>query len=347
MEPILTAILLALAIFFPNFKAAKAQQACVYRDTQARVQANIQDPWKPSVSIGCDRSFNVGSFHNGTGQFSDDTTLRVTGPNGYNQTFRNGDTVRVSDSGTYTLSVTTNNQSGNGCQEQATAVVSCTPPAPAPSCSWGSTQARVQTNINDPWKSSVTVGCDRSFNIGSFHNGTGQFAGDTTLWITGPGISQPFRNGDTVRTSFDGTYTLSVTTNGQSGPACSEQAQTTVSCFLPTPTPTPLPSPSIPLTCTYMSTQARVQKDSNDPWKSTMAVACGDAFNVGSFHNNTGQFAGDTFLFVADPSGNTWTQKNGERVVAGRPGTYVVVAATSGQGGASCVDAATVVASCK
>ncbi len=117
-----------------------------------------------------------------------------------------------------------------------------------PSCSYSSTQARVQRDITDPWKPSLTICLGESFRVGSFHNATGQFANDTKLKVQGPSFSNSYSNGWTIRPPRIGTYTLYVTTNSQSGSACEETATVIVrDCATPTPTvipnPTPTPTP--------------------------------------------------------------------------------------------------------
>lgn len=102
------------------------------------------------------------------------------------------------------------------------------PPPPASQCSYGSTQARLQRDSSDPWVQNKTINLGESANVGSFHDATGQFANDTTLTVTGPGMNQTLGNGQSFTPSQAGTYQLRVTTNGQSGPACEETATLTV-----------------------------------------------------------------------------------------------------------------------
>lgn len=339
IHAIFTGIVLALSFTF--VPAVSANTQCQYANTQARVQKDITDPWKESVIIGCERSFNVGSFHNGTGQFADDTTLRVTGPNGFNKTYGNGETVRVQANGKYRLDVTTNGQFGSACTQTAFAHVYCQQPEPG-SCTYNSTQARVQKDITDPWKQHIAVGCGRSFNVGSFHDDTGQFAGDTRLRVTGPGHDTFYRNGDTVRVTNNGRYTLSVHTNNQRGDACRQQATVDVTCA-PTPTATPTPAPQ---DCPYSSTQSRVQKTVNQPWQQELVIACGETFNVGSFHDHTGQFAGDTTIHVTGPYGFSYTPNNADTVRIVWPGAYTVRVVTPGHHGPTCMDESRVTAVC-
>lgn len=195
----------------------------------------------------------------------------------------------------------------------------------AAQCSYGSTQARVQNNINIPWQSSIQVGCEKSFRVGGFHNHTGQFANDVSLHVTGPGFNRYFFNGDTVTVNQTGNYTLTVRTNNQEGAACSEQAKIAVSCQAPSPQ------------CLYQSTQSRVQANITQPWSKNLSLSCNQSFRVGGFHNDTGQFANDTTILVTDPFGFSKSGvQNGQTVHAFFPGRYIVTVATSGQSGAQC-----------
>lgn len=331
-----------ITVSCPTSQAVKgiSTAQCQYSSTQARVQPDISQPWKQSYTIDQGQRFNVGSFHNGTGQFASDTTLTVTGPN-YSATFVNGQQVKTLNPGTYTLKVTTNGRTGSACEETATVIVRRV----SATCSYSSTQARVQKNTSDPWKSSVDVLCGESFNVGSFHNETGQFATDTTLKVDGPNFTGFFSNGQSIKAYDAGNYTLTVTTNNQSGSACTQQATVRVTCPTPTNTPTPTPTPTQQAGCSYSSTQARVQKDINDPWKSYVEVSCFESFNVGSFHNQTGQFAGDTDIHVRGPFID-WHFNNADRIPVAFPGFYDVTVTTNNQSGATCTDTAYVKVYC-
>ncbi len=110
---------------------------CTYNSTQSRVQADVSQPWSSAITIGLNGYFNVGGFHDGTGQFSDDTMLIVTGPNSYWGLFHNGDRVYARDPGVYTLTVTTPNQNGGGCQDNSTvAVGGYVAPSLTPTMGW-------------------------------------------------------------------------------------------------------------------------------------------------------------------------------------------------------------------
>ena len=117
----------------------------------------------------------------------------------------------------------------------------CTTPAP-PSCNYSSTQARVQRNLSDPWDTSKTINLGNQIRVGGFHDGTGLLANDINLNVSGIGN---VGNGSFITPSTSGTYTLTVTTSGQSGSACQDTASFTVqaaacvpngSCSAPAPT---------------------------------------------------------------------------------------------------------------
>lgn len=189
-------------------------------------------------------------------------------------------------------------------------------PEPEPDvCPYGSTQARVQSDITDPWKQNMNIACGESFRVGAFHDGTGQFANDTELQVVGPGVNTTLGNEGVVTTGTAGTYTVyaktrvSGSSNFYSETAC--KAQATVTCTQ---------SEDV---CPYNSSQARVQKDINDPWKQEMVVNCGETFRVGGFHDATGQFANDTQIQVVGPGVNKVV--GNEAVIAtSAAGTYSV-----------------------
>ncbi len=339
-------VFLVLVGFLLPSSVSAAQ--CSYGSTQARVQHNVSVPWQPSIVVGCEKSFRVGGFHNGTGQFANDVSLQVTGPNYFGAFFQNGDTVQVSSPGDYTVTVRTNNQDGGGCTEQAHVSVVCQniTPVPPQQCAYGSTQARVQNNLQSPWAPNIAVGCERIFNVGSFHNGTGQFSNDTTLYVSGPGIGGYYANGQTVQIPSyvtQGNYSLNVTTTNQSGHACSEQANVSFTCQpQPTATPTPFPNGQ----CSYQSTESRVRLDSSQPWVKSLNLTCNQSFEIGTFHNNSQQFASDTTMLISDPYGFGKTGANGQHIHAFFPGQYLIASATPGQNGPQCADISTVNVSC-
>lgn len=226
-----------LVMIFSFGSQVHASETCEYSSTQARVQPTTADPWQSHYTLMCNQKFNVGSFHDNTGQFATDTKIKVTAPNGASKIFSNGGTVTPVQNGTYTISVRTPGQEGLSCQDQATVTVTCKPNANT--CSHASTQARVQNNVSTPWRSNITTDCLQSFNVGSFHNGIDTFATDTKLKVIGKiripflgehKITREYANGNTVYPIFPGRYTLKVTTQDESGAACEDTAVASVSC---------------------------------------------------------------------------------------------------------------------
>lgn len=129
-----------------------------------------------------------------------------------------------------------------------------TPTSTPSTCSYSSTQVRVQPNSSVGWSQSLTINPGDHFNIGGFHNGTGQFSSDVSFAITGdgmdnvpipvtsPGTSYVYQYGGP--TTY-GVYTIKGTTTGQSGPNCEDSVIITVtSTSTPTPTPTSTPKPT-------------------------------------------------------------------------------------------------------
>lgn len=251
MKKVFLIFFLPITFLILSTTSASAQ-SCNYSSTQARVQNNISTPWSQNIQVGCDKSFNVGSFHNGTGQFASDTQINIVGPNGQNGNINlpvsNGQRVSVPSIGTYFVFVSTNGNFSGGCYDVATVNVVCNPtpkPTSQPepitkpnnSCNYSSTQARVQKDVSDSWKQNLELSCGERFNVGSFHDNTGQFAGDTKLKVTGPSIlfglmrlNHDFGNGQSIKATFPGTYKLKVTTNNQKGKACEEMASVKVTC---------------------------------------------------------------------------------------------------------------------
>jgi hypothetical protein len=224
----------ALGFFFlSDQEPAVAQMQCTYKSTEVQVQKDINSPWTNHIDVGCNQGFRIGAFRNGTGQLASDsdTVLRVTGP-GMDQYEKNGTFVFVKNNGTYTLNVGTVGQTGNTCGGTATVTVNCNNNKPdTNACQYGSTQARVQTDIKHDWKPSIDIKCGQKFNVGSFHNGIDRFAEDTTIRVQGPqGLNHTFGNATRLRALYPGTYKVLVTTNGKTGGACEEQATVNVSC---------------------------------------------------------------------------------------------------------------------
>lgn len=88
--------------------AGRAEAACPYGSIQARVQLNVADPWKVTMTLPQRETFRVGAMHDGSGQFASDThvTLEVTAPNGGSALFPIGSYVTASMAGTYTVRAT-------------------------------------------------------------------------------------------------------------------------------------------------------------------------------------------------------------------------------------------------
>lgn len=352
--------LLFLATLFasPSF----AFNTCSYSSTQVRVQPNVQTPWTHQLAVGCGDSVNVGAFHNGSGQFATDTQISIYGPSGFFQQAGNGQSVKLPNAGNYRIQATTKNQTGAACSDVATVQASCFSsgpiqgiiderPNPPATCSYSSTQARVQKSINDPWTQNLELGCNAQFRVGSFHNGSGQFATDTAITMTAPsGAVSTLSNATSIAATQNGTYTIKVATNNQSGPACTETATVKINCQPPSPTPPPTGGPA----CQYSSTQARVQTDINSPWQESLTLGCFNQFNVGSFHNGSGQFATDTKLSVTGQVrlpliGSfrlTREFKNSDTVRPIFPGTYTLNVTTNNQSTQACQAAAQVQVNC-
>ncbi len=220
------------AFFFSPLPASAQVINCQYGSTQARVQKDVRDPWKPEITIQQGETFNIGSFHDGTGQFANDTVLQVVGP-GHIEFHQNGQAISVPQTGQYTLYVNTRNQFGGGCSEQAKVHVRAkvsptppvTPPTPIPTlCPYKNTQARVQADITRDWEKVIGIWKGSSFNVGSFHNETGQFASDTRIRVNGQGMAKDFSNAGKVTPTGTGWYSIKVTTRGYTGSACQETA---------------------------------------------------------------------------------------------------------------------------
>lgn len=115
-------------------------------------------------------------------------------------------------------------------------------PSPSPvsgpvgKCTYGSTQARLQKDLSDPWTNSKTINAGDKIRVGGFHNNTGLLAPDVKLNVVGQKSCSPDTNvctqasfnptnGDFITPPvIPGTYTLTVTTQGQIGSACQDTA---------------------------------------------------------------------------------------------------------------------------
>ncbi|MBN2015915.1 hypothetical protein JW766_03705, partial [Candidatus Dojkabacteria bacterium] len=111
----------------------------------------------------------------------------------------------------------------SGCQQLFRCDCDRQPPPP-PGCPYTNTQARVQEDMYHHWMPEITINVGESFRVGSFHNGTGQFASDTRLEVAGPNgfsFSCDARNsgcnGQTIFNVTNGTYTLTVRTYNPDG----------------------------------------------------------------------------------------------------------------------------------
>lgn len=116
-----SALIIILGLMVLGIKPVRVwgQNSCAYGSTQARVQRDSSLAWSQSLTVWEGESFNVGSFHNHTGQFAHDTLLRVDGPNFFSN-YHNGDKVWPNKPGKYVLSVSTVGGSGGGCEEKVT-----------------------------------------------------------------------------------------------------------------------------------------------------------------------------------------------------------------------------------
>jgi hypothetical protein len=105
-------------------------------------------------------------------------------------------------------------------------------------CSYASTQARFHTHQDGTLRQSLTVNSGTEVKAVGVHNQNATYWPDTRLQISGPNgyvyncDSQCWFTPPTA-----GSYTLKVTTNGQSGPNCEDQAYLTVQGYLPPPPP--------------------------------------------------------------------------------------------------------------
>jgi len=199
--------------------------------------------------------------------------------------------------------------------------------AQSSTCPYGSTQARIQRDSTTPWTQQLTITQGESFRAGSFHDNSGQFATDTSLRVSGPGISRSLRNESTLTPRQPGTHTLLVTTRSRTGAGCQETATVTV-----------LPRPAAP--CQYGSTQARVQKNINEAWSPVIYTTRIEGFNVGSFHDQTGQFARDTEMKLLGPGFDGTMTTNGARVLPPGSGWYRLQVTTKNQTGVACEESA-------
>lgn len=231
-------------------------------------------------------------------------------------------------------------------------------------CRYSSTQSRVKRLGFQPWEQQLSLRCGEAFEVGGFHDHTGNYASDTKIRITGPYFDagkidgKPIANGQQFQTAVipghNYQYTVRVRTRGMDGGACEDYSYVNVHCPAPTPTPTVQPTPSstpTPEACHYSSTQARVKHDSRDTakdqhWHQELRIKCFEAFEVGGFHDHTGQYADDVKLRVEGPYMNWNKFQNGDRVNVAFPGEYRLYVTTKGQRGETCQDMAKVQVRC-
>lgn len=199
-----------------NVLAKSNPASCPYGSVQSRVHRDASKPWAQAIGVFLGKSFEVGSFHDGTGQLTGCcTSIHVTGPNGFSSFPPNLGVVTPPALGTYTVQATC-----GGHTDTATVTVK------DPSCPYGSIQARVHRNVNYPWAQSITILLGQGFDVGSFHDGTGQLTTCcTSIRVTGPNgylafpanlgrIIPPARGVYTVRaTCGDRANTATVTVN--------------------------------------------------------------------------------------------------------------------------------------
>lgn len=103
--------------------------------------------------------------------------------------------------------------------------------------------------------------------------------------------------------------------------------------------------------CQYNSTQARVQKDVNDPWAPSRNIDQGQSFRVGGFRNDWGVVCTDCRYTVTAPNSSTVLSCDaagdgynclGQTVDADLAGTYRLSITTPGSSDPSCSASATV-----
>jgi len=283
--------------------AAHAEAQCSYTSVQARVQLNVQDPWKQTMTLPQGTPFHVGAFKNGWGQFVDccNTTLQVTSPNGVVSNVANDSYFGTPQAGTYTLRVS--------CPPHYdTATVTAIAET---SCPYTSVQARVQRNLQDPWKTSMTVFQGENFHIGAMKNGWGQFVdccNNTILRVTAPnGVVTTPPNDSYLNASQIGTYTIRAICG-----SLSDTAYVTV---------VPLGS-----ACPYGSIQARIQLHEQDAWRQSVTLVQGQRFRIGGFYDSTSILAPNGItLQVTGPNGYILNPPvNGVYVDAPYAGTYTL-----------------------
>jgi len=202
--------------------AARAEAQCPFTSVQARVQLNVQDPWKQAMTLPQGTPFHVGAFKNNSGQFVDCcTTIQVTSPNGTISNVSNDSYFGTPLAGTYTLRVFCGPNS-DSATVTATAISSCP---------YTSVQARIQLHEQDAWRQSVSLVQGQRFRIGGFYDNTGILAPSDriTLQVTGPNgyLLNPPVNGVFVDAPYAGSYSLRVACSNLTDLASVNAAATT------------------------------------------------------------------------------------------------------------------------
>ncbi|MBU0975593.1 MAG: hypothetical protein ABIE03_04495 [Patescibacteria group bacterium] len=176
---------------------------------------------------------------------------------------------------------------------------------PEDKCPYPETKANVR-RVGGNWEDSMQLYEGDDFEIGSFHDVGGllEVATDTRLDLTGPDnysyncdTNNQGCHGWKLDNAKVGTYTLTVRTyNAEEGfypeSGCNDTATVTVII---------IPQDK----CPYDSTQARVGKGTSGAWAASITLDEGDKFRIGSFHNDSGNFATDTNLILTDPAGSS------------------------------------------
>ncbi|MBL8971182.1 MAG: M23 family metallopeptidase, partial [Myxococcales bacterium] len=177
---------------------------CPYGSVQARVHRDATSPWAQTMAIVAGRSFQVAAFHDGSGQLTrSGTTIEVTGPGGFSASPANLGQVTPTAPGTYTVRVACGSLS-----ETATVTVKA-----QTTCPYNSVQARVHRDASQPWVQQMPLRLGRSFEVGAFHDGSGQLADTATkIRVTGPnGFSAAPTSLTRVTPPALGTYNVRVT----------------------------------------------------------------------------------------------------------------------------------------
>ncbi|MFQ5492622.1 MAG: PilW family protein [Candidatus Dojkabacteria bacterium] len=101
-------------------------------------------------------------------------------------------------------------------------------------CNYNSTQIGVRKQGDNDWNlGSLDLLCGETFEYASFHNNNlNQVATDTTMNVSGPGVTRTTRGTGQLTTSVEqerGTYTINVITDESNGQAC--ESTGIVNCF--------------------------------------------------------------------------------------------------------------------